>query len=124
MGALSWTTVVGSGILIVLLGWPSVGKCCPRRGYIFLGGYAYQPVAPATSAASAPIESQSNYRGPGEQVVPAALERSEQPAAQPRAAAARPPVATAQPPAAAAALPRVAPLSQQTGNDNFMYSGQ
>jgi hypothetical protein len=121
MRALSWCTLLGGGILIVLLGSPSVGNCCPRRGYIFRGGYAYQPVAPASSTASIPIESQSNYREPGEEVVPGAPERSEQPAAQPRAAAAQ---ARAAVPARAAAQPRLAPLSEQTGNDNFMYSGQ
>jgi hypothetical protein len=96
----SW--VLGVCVAAPLLGLPSVAKSCPRswRASRAFGSPLTGPVV---------LENRSYYRGPvspsadsAERVLPAAATRTVRPLSQ----------------------PHVAPLSEQTPNDNFTYSGQ
>ena len=105
-----WSCFVGVGALTLLLGVPSLAKSCPRRGLFARGGYSYPAYSPVGFANSGSAETRASQNDPDRpaagstgRVIPAAA------------------VMTANSPLPP---PRVAPLSEQTGNDNFGNSGQ
>jgi hypothetical protein len=113
MFSLHWSSVAAASVLTLLLSLPSVAKSCPRRGPSARGGYSYLGFSPANSAyssSSAAIETRASNNetrrpaaGSPSGVIPAAAVQT---------------VGAPLPP------PRVAPLSEQTGSDNFGNSGQ
>jgi hypothetical protein len=113
MYSLRWSPVVGLGVLTLFLSLPSIAKSCPRRGAFARGGYSYQTysmVGLAYPSYSGARETRVPDNGPD------------------RLAASSPgrviPAAAVSTVGAPSSPPRVAPLSEQSGNDNFGNSGQ
>jgi hypothetical protein len=102
--------VLGVFVAAVVAIAPSIAKSCPRRAVP--SGYASWRDSPGTTVPSSThsvIETRSYFSGPDNpnggracRTLPVAATRTVLPAPQ----------------------PHVAPLSEQTPNDNFMYSGQ